>query len=160
MVVQSIDYDSFAAAYAAENENNVVNAYYERPAKLALARDVAGPPHARRRCGSGSLAARCATEAPSFDMPGFGRGGLPISHDAWSRSPRAAWVDGRGVRREHRQDHRLRPQTGAHLLAAQRHRQAGLQAQRQRGGSDRIGSKGCSSMVSLTISAVPADTSR
>ena len=36
------DCDSFAEAYSAENENNLVNAYYERPAMLALAGDVAG----------------------------------------------------------------------------------------------------------------------
>jgi SAM-dependent methyltransferase len=32
------DYGSFAEAYSVENENNLVNAYYERPAMLALAR--------------------------------------------------------------------------------------------------------------------------
>jgi hypothetical protein len=36
------DYDSFAGAYSAENEVNLHNAYYERPATLALAGDVAG----------------------------------------------------------------------------------------------------------------------
>src|ERR1700754_4454146 len=36
------DYDSFATAYAAENETGLANAYYERPAMLALAADVAG----------------------------------------------------------------------------------------------------------------------
>ena len=36
------DYDSFAEAYSAENEVNLHNAYYERPAMLALAGDVAG----------------------------------------------------------------------------------------------------------------------
>ena len=36
------DYDGFAEGYAAANENNLVNAYYERPAMLALAGDV-GP---------------------------------------------------------------------------------------------------------------------
>ena len=48
------DYDSFAEAYSAENEASLLNAYYERPAMLALAGDVA------RRildagCGSGPL---------------------------------------------------------------------------------------------------------
>ena len=40
------DYDDFAEAYWAENERNLFNAYYERPAMLALAGDVgraAGP---------------------------------------------------------------------------------------------------------------------
>ncbi|MGN6177471.1 MAG: class I SAM-dependent methyltransferase [Streptosporangiaceae bacterium] len=36
------DYDSFAEAYAASNENNLINAYYERPAMLALAGVVGG----------------------------------------------------------------------------------------------------------------------
>ena len=36
------DYDSFAEAYSAGNEVSLLNAYYERPATLALAGDVAG----------------------------------------------------------------------------------------------------------------------
>ena len=36
------DYDSFAEAYTACNETNLLNAYYERPAMLALAGDVTG----------------------------------------------------------------------------------------------------------------------
>jgi hypothetical protein len=35
------DYDSSAEAYTASSENNLINAYYERPAMLALAGDVA-----------------------------------------------------------------------------------------------------------------------
>ena len=35
-------YDDFAAAYAEDNETNVWNACYERPATLALAGDVRG----------------------------------------------------------------------------------------------------------------------
>ncbi|MCY0936471.1 class I SAM-dependent methyltransferase [Streptomyces sp. H34-S4] len=51
------DYDSFAEAYSAENENNLVNAYYERPAMLALAGDVAGRQVLDAGCGSGPLTA-------------------------------------------------------------------------------------------------------
>lgn len=51
------DYDSFAEAYSAENENSLVNAYYERPAMLALAGDVAGRRVLDAGCGSGSLSA-------------------------------------------------------------------------------------------------------
>jgi ubiquinone/menaquinone biosynthesis C-methylase UbiE len=47
------DYDSFAEAYAASNETNLINAYYERPAMLALAGNVAG----RRILGAGPLLA-------------------------------------------------------------------------------------------------------
>ncbi|WP_156756145.1 class I SAM-dependent methyltransferase [Actinokineospora pegani] len=51
------DYDSFAEAYSAENENNLVNAYYERPAMLALAGEVTGRRVLDAGCGSGSLSA-------------------------------------------------------------------------------------------------------
>ncbi|MFI8823777.1 class I SAM-dependent DNA methyltransferase [Streptomyces sp. NPDC053431] len=51
------DYDRFAEAYSAENENNLVNAYYERPAMLALAGDVAGRRVLDAGCGSGPLSA-------------------------------------------------------------------------------------------------------
>ena len=49
------DYDSFAEAYEAANENNLINAYYERPAMLALAGDVAGRRILDAGCGSGPL---------------------------------------------------------------------------------------------------------
>ena len=51
------DYDSFAEAYSAENEVNLLNAYYERPAMLALAGDVAGRRILDAGCGSGPLSA-------------------------------------------------------------------------------------------------------
>jgi SAM-dependent methyltransferase len=49
------DYDSFAGAYSAENEANLINAYYERPAILDLAGDVAGRRILDAGCGSGPL---------------------------------------------------------------------------------------------------------
>jgi SAM-dependent methyltransferase len=49
------DYDSFAEAYSAENEVSLLNAYYERPATLALAGDVAGRRVLDAGCGSGPL---------------------------------------------------------------------------------------------------------
>ncbi|MER6208770.1 methyltransferase domain-containing protein [Streptomyces sp. NPDC001642] len=49
------DYNGFAEAYAAANETNLVNAYYERPAMLALAGDVAGRRILDVGCGSGAL---------------------------------------------------------------------------------------------------------
>lgn len=49
------DYDSFAEAYSALNEVSLLNAYYERPATLALAGDVAGRRILDAGCGSGPL---------------------------------------------------------------------------------------------------------
>ena len=49
------DYDSFAEVYSAENEVNLANAYYERPAMLALAGDVADRRILDAGCGSGPL---------------------------------------------------------------------------------------------------------
>ncbi len=51
------DYDSFAAAYSAETEANLINGYYERPAILDLAGEVAGRRILDAGCGSGPIAA-------------------------------------------------------------------------------------------------------
>jgi SAM-dependent methyltransferase len=51
------DYDTFAHAYTVENEANLFNAYYERPAMLDLAGDVAGRRILDVGCGSGPLSA-------------------------------------------------------------------------------------------------------
>ena len=49
------DYDGFAEGYTAASENGLVHAYYERPAMLALAADVAGRRILDAGCGSGPL---------------------------------------------------------------------------------------------------------
>jgi len=49
------DYDSFAEAYSAESESNLLNGYYTRPAILALAGDVAGRRILDAGCASGPL---------------------------------------------------------------------------------------------------------
>lgn len=49
------DYDEFAQAYSTENESHLFNAYYERPAMLGLAGDVAGRWILDAGCGSGPL---------------------------------------------------------------------------------------------------------
>ena len=49
------DYDVLAEAYTASNETSLFNAYYERPAILALAGDVAGRRILDAGCGSGPL---------------------------------------------------------------------------------------------------------
>ncbi|MEU0565411.1 class I SAM-dependent methyltransferase [Nonomuraea sp. NPDC005983] len=54
---QANDYDSFAEAYSAETENNILNAYYARPAIIALAGDVADRRILDAGCGSGPLSA-------------------------------------------------------------------------------------------------------
>ncbi|MBB3674733.1 class I SAM-dependent methyltransferase [Modestobacter versicolor] len=51
------DYDSFGAAYSAENDANLINAHYERPAMLDLLGDVRGRRVLDAGCGSGPLAA-------------------------------------------------------------------------------------------------------
>src|ERR1700679_4393598 len=51
------DYDSFAEAYSAETEANLINGYYTRPAILDLAGDVAGRRILDAGCGSGPLSA-------------------------------------------------------------------------------------------------------
>ena len=49
------DYDSFAEAYSAETEANLVNGYYARPAILDLAGDVTGRRILDVGCGSGPI---------------------------------------------------------------------------------------------------------
>lgn len=56
-MVTATDYDEFAVAYSAENESNLFNAYYERPAMLRLAGDVSGRRVLDAGCGSGPLTA-------------------------------------------------------------------------------------------------------
>ncbi|WP_182376861.1 class I SAM-dependent methyltransferase [Nocardioides sp. WS12] len=51
------DYDDFANAYTVENEANLFNAYYERPAMLDLAGEVTGRRILDAGCGSGPLTA-------------------------------------------------------------------------------------------------------
>lgn len=49
------DYDSFAEAYAVENDTSLINAYYTRPAIVDLAGDVAGRRILDAGCGSGAV---------------------------------------------------------------------------------------------------------
>lgn len=55
MTLAESNYDDFAEAYSAENETSLNNAYYERPATLALAGEVAGRRILDAGCGSGPL---------------------------------------------------------------------------------------------------------
>ncbi|MDQ0755623.1 class I SAM-dependent methyltransferase [Arthrobacter sp. B3I4] len=62
-------YDSFARSYSAENESSLLNAYYERPAMIGLAGNVAGRRILDAGCGSGPLSA--ALRAKGAIMSGF-----------------------------------------------------------------------------------------
>jgi ubiquinone/menaquinone biosynthesis C-methylase UbiE len=55
--VPKTDYDEFAEAYAADNEVNLLNGHYERPAMLSLAGDVNGRRILDAGCGAGPLSA-------------------------------------------------------------------------------------------------------
>ncbi len=50
-------YDSFAESYARETETSLFNAYYDRPAMIALAGDVAGRNILDAGCAAGALSA-------------------------------------------------------------------------------------------------------
>jgi SAM-dependent methyltransferase len=52
------NYDSFAEAYTAETEDNLINGYYTRPAILDLAGEVAGRRILDAGCGSGPISAK------------------------------------------------------------------------------------------------------
>jgi SAM-dependent methyltransferase len=56
-VASANDYDSFAEAYSAQTEANLINGYYMRPAILDLAGDVDGRRILDAGCGSGPLSA-------------------------------------------------------------------------------------------------------
>jgi SAM-dependent methyltransferase len=69
--VRTNDYDNLAAAYSESNENDMQNAYYERPAMLALAGDVTGRRVLDAGCGAGPLAAELrdrGAEVSGFDV--------------------------------------------------------------------------------------------
>lgn len=65
------DFDEFAEAYAADNEVNLLNGHYERPAMLTLAGDVAGRRILDAGCGAGPLTE--ALRARGAIMTGFDR---------------------------------------------------------------------------------------
>ncbi|MGC5333192.1 class I SAM-dependent methyltransferase [Micromonospora sp. DT62] len=50
-------YDSFAERYSADNDSNLINGHYERPAMIGLAGDVNGRRILDAGCGSGPLSA-------------------------------------------------------------------------------------------------------
>lgn len=78
MVRMTAAYDEFAAAYTAENEASLMNAYYERPATLALAGAVAGRRILDAGCGSGPLFAEL--RAKGAVVSGFDQSAGMIEH--------------------------------------------------------------------------------
>ncbi|WP_114558184.1 class I SAM-dependent methyltransferase [Desertihabitans aurantiacus] len=62
-------YDTFADSYEAENAASLMNAFYERPAMIALAGDVRGRRILDAGCGSGPLSA--ALRGRGAIMTGF-----------------------------------------------------------------------------------------
>ncbi|WP_429806700.1 class I SAM-dependent methyltransferase [Ensifer sp. B1-9] len=74
------DYDAFAAAYDADNENNAWNAYYERPAALALVGEVAGLRVLDAGCGGGAHAAALLERGATLTGIDRSAGLLEIAH--------------------------------------------------------------------------------
>lgn len=62
-------YDSFAESYSTDNESNLLNGYYERPAMINLAGDVNSHRVLDAGCGSGPLSA--ALRAKGAIVTGF-----------------------------------------------------------------------------------------
>jgi SAM-dependent methyltransferase len=71
------DYDSFGAAYSADNDVNLINGHYERPAMLDLVGDVRGRRILDAGCGSGPLAA--ALRAQGAVVTGFDSSAVMIA---------------------------------------------------------------------------------
>lgn len=76
MSVTDSDYDDFAVAYARQNETGLFNAYYEKPAMLGLAGDVADRRILDAGCGSGPTMARL--REAGADVAGFDRSAAMI----------------------------------------------------------------------------------
>lgn len=67
--ISAAQYDAMAADYAASNDGHAYNAYYERPAMIAMLGDVAGKRVLEAGCGSGMLASWLAGHGAT--VPGF-----------------------------------------------------------------------------------------
>ncbi len=77
-------YDTFASDYATDNERNLVNSYYERPAMLTLLGDVRGARVLDAGCGAGPLAAELAARGAT--LAGFDASSRPVNGDIYRGS--------------------------------------------------------------------------
>jgi SAM-dependent methyltransferase len=89
-------YDAFARAYAESNESNAWNAYYERPAVLGLAGDVAGQRVLDAGCGAGAHAAALVERGARVTGLDSSAGLLRIASERLGRSARFERADLRG----------------------------------------------------------------
>ncbi len=102
-------YDDFAEAYARENESNLFNAHYERPAMLDLAGDVSGRRVLDVGCGAGALAQALRDRGPwspastrARRWPRWPDGASATTSTSWSRTSPTRCRSPRGVRRRRR----------------------------------------------------------
>ena len=86
------DYDAFAAAYAAENDNSLANAYYERPAMLELAGDVRGRSVLDVGCGSGALSAALRDRGATVTGMDASAAMLDLASRRLGRAPHCTWL--------------------------------------------------------------------
>jgi SAM-dependent methyltransferase len=75
------DYDSLAPGYAADNDENATNAYYERPASLALCGDVTGLRVLDAGCGAGAHTAALLDRGAQVTGVDASAGMLAIARD-------------------------------------------------------------------------------
>jgi SAM-dependent methyltransferase len=75
------DYDAFASAYAADNENNAYNRHYERPASLRLLGDVDGLSVLDAGCGAGAHALELVTAGATVTGIDLSAGLLALARD-------------------------------------------------------------------------------
>jgi SAM-dependent methyltransferase len=81
------DYDAFALSYTRDNESNATNAYYERPASLALLGDVDGERVLDAGCGAGSHAADLIRRGASVTGLDKSAGLLAIARERLGAGP-------------------------------------------------------------------------
>lgn len=87
------DYDNFALAYTEDNETNAWNAYYERPASLRLAGEIAGLRVLDAGCGSGAHASELIARGATVVGIDKSAGLLAIARERLGRDVRLEKTD-------------------------------------------------------------------